>query len=78
MEESLTVEQADAIVLRCGIDVVSFDEGLARRAGALRPATKSLGLSLCLALAQRIGLPVLTADRTWAKLAVGVEVKVVR
>jgi hypothetical protein len=28
MEESLTVEQADAIVLRYGIDVVSFDEGL--------------------------------------------------
>jgi ribonuclease VapC len=70
MEESLTVDQADAIVLRYGIDVVSFDEGLARRAGALRPATKSLGLSLgdraCLALAQRVGLPVLTADRTWA------------
>jgi PIN domain nuclease of toxin-antitoxin system len=82
MEESLTVEQADAIVLRYGIDVVPFDEGLARRAGALRPATKSLGLSLgdraCLALAQRVGLPVLTADRTWAKLAVGVEVKVIR
>ena len=79
MEESLTVEQADAIVLRYGIDVVSFDEG---RAGALRLATKSLRLSLggraCLALAQRVGLPVLTADRTWAKLAVGVEVKVVR
>ena len=82
VEESLTVEQADAIVLRYGIDVVLFDEGLALRAGALRPATKSLGLSLgdraCLALAQRVGLPVLTADRTWAKLAVGVEVKVVR
>ena len=40
MEESLTVEQADAIVLRYAIDVVSFDEGLARHAGALRPATK--------------------------------------
>ena len=82
MEESLTVEQADAIVLRYGMDVVPFDEGLARRAGALRPSTKSLGLSLgdraCLALAQREGLPVLTADRTWAKLAVGVEVKVIR
>ena len=68
MEESLTAEQADAIVLRYGIEIVPFDEGLARRAGMLRPATKSLGLSLgdraCLALAQREGLPVLTADRT--------------
>jgi ribonuclease VapC len=80
MEESVTVEQADAIVLRYGIDVVPFDEGLARRAGALRPATKSLSLGdrASLALAQRVGLPVLTADRTWAKLAVGVEVKVIR
>jgi PIN domain nuclease of toxin-antitoxin system len=63
-------------------DRVPFDEELARGAGALRPATKSLGLSLgdraCLALAQREGLPVLTADRAWAKLAVGVEVKVIR
>jgi AbrB family looped-hinge helix DNA binding protein len=69
MEESLTVEQADAIVLRYGIDVVPFDEGLARRAGALRPATKSLSLAdrACLALAQRVGLPVLTADRTWGQ-----------
>ena len=82
LEESLTAEQADAIVLRYAIEIVPFDEGLARRAGVLRPATKSLGLSLgdraCLALAQREGLPVLSADRTWAKLAVGVEVKVIR
>jgi ribonuclease VapC len=49
-------------------------------ADALRSATKSLGLSLGdrARLAQRVGLPVLTADRTWAKVAVGVEVKVVR
>lgn len=82
MERDLTAHQADAIVYRYGYEVVSFDEGLARLAGALRPATKSLGLSLgdraCLALAQREGLPVLTADRAWAKLAVGVEVKVIR
>ena len=53
MEESLTVEQADAIVLRYGIDVVPFDEGLARRAGALRPATKSLGCLSAIAPASR-------------------------
>lgn len=82
MERGLSAEQADAIVYRYGFDVVPFDEALARRTGALRPETKSLGLSLgdraCLALAQREGLPVLTADRSWAKLAIGVEVKVIR
>jgi ribonuclease VapC len=39
----------------------------------LRPATKSLGLSLgdrvCLVLGQRLGLPIFTADKTWEKLA---------
>ena len=82
MEWSLSTEQADAIVYRYGFDVVPFDEGLARRAGALRPATKTLGLSLgdraCIALAQREALPVLTTDRHWAKLALGIEVKIVR
>jgi ribonuclease VapC len=82
MERDLTADQVDAIVYRYGFDIVSFDEGLARLACSLRPATRSLGLSLgdraCIALAQREGLPVMTADRTWAKLAVGVEVKVIR
>jgi ribonuclease VapC len=82
MERNLTADQADAIIYRYGFEVVSFDEALARSAGALRPATKSLGLSLgdraCLALAQREGLPVLTTDRTWAKLAIGVEVRLMR
>ena len=82
MERSLSAEQADAIVYRYGFAVVPFDEGLARRAGALRPATKALGLSLgdraCLALALREGLPVITTDRNWTKLTLGIEIKVVR
>lgn len=66
--------------LRC--EVVPFDEGLALSAGLLRVQTRHLGLSVgdraCLALAQREGLPVLTADRAWAKLDVGVEVVLIR
>ena len=62
--------------------VVPFDEGLALSAGLLRVQTRHLGLSLgdraCLALAQRQGLPVLTADRAWARLDVGVEVVLIR
>jgi PIN domain nuclease of toxin-antitoxin system len=52
--------------------VVAFDEDLAYRAGLLRSATRSAGLSLgdraCLALAERLGAPALTADRAWGGL----------
>ena len=64
------------------ISVVDFDEDLAYRTGLLRPPTHELGLSLgdraCLALAQRLRLPVLTTDHAWASLDIGVEVRVLR
>ena len=70
------------IVYRYWLEVVPFDEDLARQTGALRPVTKSLGLSLgdraCLALAQRERLPIVTADKSWAKLDLGIAIKVVR
>ena len=82
MERGLSADQADAIVYRYGFEVVPFDEELARRTGALRPATKTLGLSLgdraCLALALREALPVVTTDRNWTKLTLGIEIKVAR
>lgn len=65
-----------------GIEVIPFDEDLAYRTGLLRPLTRPYGLSLgdraCLALGQRLGQPVLTADRVWASLKVGVKVRVIR
>lgn len=48
----------------------------------LRPTTRHLGLSLadraCLALAQRLELAVLTTDRAWAQLQIGVEIRLAR
>jgi ribonuclease VapC len=48
----------------------------------LSPPTRDRGLSLgdraCLALARRLGLPVLTADRAWLDLDVGAEVRPIR
>jgi ribonuclease VapC len=65
-----------------GLDVIQFDAELAYRAGFLRPLTRQLGLSLgdraCLALAERLGVPVLTADRAWQGLQLGVTVRVIR
>ena len=38
----------------------------------------SLGDRCCLALARRLGLPVVTADRAWSELDAGVDVRQVR
>ena len=64
------------------LTVLPLDAAQARRAGLLRRQTRKLGLSLgdraCLALAVELGLPVVTADRAWAELDLGIEVAVVR
>lgn len=63
-------------------EVVALDEDLGLETGLLRAATKSHGLSLgdraCVALASRLRLPILTADRTWAKLPLPVEIRLTR
>ena len=64
------------------IQVRALDEAQALEIARLRPLTRSLGLSLgdraCLALAKAEGATVLTADREWAKLKVGVSITVIR
>jgi ribonuclease VapC len=64
------------------LDVHPFDLETAYRAGSLRKQTRKLGLSFgdraCLAFGSRLGLPVLTTDRNWKSLEVGVEVRVIR
>jgi ribonuclease VapC len=62
--------------------VVDFDVPQAKVAGDLRRLTRIQGLSLgdraCLALAQALGLPAMTADRAWAGLEVGIEIRTIR
>jgi PIN domain nuclease of toxin-antitoxin system len=64
------------------LDVRPFDRELAYVAGALLPATRAQGLSLgdraCLALARALGAAVLTTDRAWRDLDVGVAIEVIR
>ena len=64
------------------IELVPFTREDAARTAALVPAARPLGLSLgdraCLALALSRGIPAATADRTWRRLEVGVEIHVVR
>lgn len=53
-------------------EIVSFTEDLAWEAARLRPLTKQYGLSLgdraCLALAVKLKVPAVTADKEWSKL----------
>ena len=64
------------------IEIVEFDDDQAVLAANLVTKTQPLGLSLgdraCLALGLARGLPVLTADRAWRDVGVGVEMRVLR
>jgi ribonuclease VapC len=84
--KALDKGDAYAVALRklatMGFAVIAHDMVLARRTGELRPLTRRLGLSVgdraCLALAEREHLPALTADRAWAGLDVGIDIRVIR
>lgn len=61
--------------------VVAFDALQARLASALAPAVREVGLGFgeraSLALAQLLDLPVLTADRAWARLKLDILIQVI-
>lgn len=82
VERGIDREIARSTVLKVGVQVVDFGIDLADRTGELRRDTRHLGLSLadraCLALAERERAPVLTADRTWAKLDLGIDIRLIR
>lgn len=82
LEAGMPEAAAIDAIERLALEVVALDAAMAIRAGALRPLTRSLGLSLgdraCLATAQQLGLPVVTADRTWQQVEAGVPIHTVR
>lgn len=65
-----------------GLALVPFTAVDADLTGTLWQQTRHLGLSLgdraCLALGLRLGVPVLTADRVWQDLSIGVAIQVLR
>jgi ribonuclease VapC len=74
--------EAAIAVARLNLRVVTFDEPQARIAARLRAVTRHAGLSLgdraCLALGNVLGYRVVTADRAWARVDVGVEIVLIR
>ena len=69
-------------LLDSGLEIVGFDAEQAEAAARLRAPTRSVGLGIadraCLALAQRLGVPAVTADRTWAEAGLDVEIVTIR
>ena len=77
----LAVDEIASRLRALGLEVIAFEEQHARESAALYPKAPGLGLSLgdraCLALGQRLGLPVLTADQAWKRMP-GIKVELLR
>lgn len=70
-----------ALISRLGLTLAPVDRATADQAAALWKARKqnlSLGDRLCIGLARASGLPVLTGDRRWTSLELGVSVVLFR
>lgn len=81
-EAGISEEIIGQIILNLNLEVILFNQHQAFKAGMLRPATKSIGLSFgdraCLALGLILNQPVITTDRLWSYLNIGIEIRVVR
>ncbi len=82
VDGGLDAEGAGQLLERLGARVVPFEAADVVPVAHIRAATRAAGLSLgdraCLALARRLGIPALTADRQWRDIQVGVEVRMIR
>ncbi|MGE5296330.1 MAG: type II toxin-antitoxin system VapC family toxin [Solirubrobacterales bacterium] len=82
VEYGKPLDDAGYQIERLRIPVIPFDAEHAKMVASLWKATRVAGLSLgdraCLAIGLKTGLPVLTTERAWAKVKVGVDVGVIR
>lgn len=81
-DRGLGEEQVAANLTDLELTVIPFDQLMAERAGAMRVQTRAQGLSLgdraCLATAEACGRTVLTADRAWLAVDIGVVIEQLR
>jgi PIN domain nuclease of toxin-antitoxin system len=84
MRNGATLAETAEALFFLPVERISFDEEHAYDTATMVTATRAAGLSLgdraCLVLAKRLGVPALTADRSWSSIAsaVGVTVDVIR
>ncbi len=82
IERGSTDAQTEAALRAIALTTADFDLPLARRTGTMRADTRRHGLSLgdraCLSLAEREGVPAITADRSWAGAISSVEIRLIR
>jgi len=82
IDAGVTEEDARESIDLLNVEIISFDTEQAGKAAALRPTTKKLGLSLgdrsCLALGLARRHTVVTAEREWTKLRVGIKIEMIR
>ncbi len=82
LARGVDVTDLRADVEALGLQIVPFIVEDAERAAELWSLTRQHGLSLgdraCLALARRLELPALTADRAWLDVSSGVDVRAIR
>lgn len=72
-QSGMSRTEAEELFLSLGLDVLNLDLDLAFSAGAMFDLTRPYGLShgdrACLALGQKLSVPVVTADKAWSKVA---------
>jgi PIN domain nuclease of toxin-antitoxin system len=82
VRDGMALADAKSDLEGCIRSIVAFDANHAEVAAGLIHATQPFGLSLgdraCIALGLALNCPVYTADRSWAQLSVGVDVRLVR
>lgn len=82
VEAGKPLEAALLEIARLPLRLVDYDAALAQLTADLRKATRPFGLSLgdraCLALGLARKATVITGDRDWQKLKIGVEIVVFR
>ena len=76
------VERVQAFLQQFFPHVAPLDRALAEAAGVLHASTRPHGLSqadcVCLMLGMELGAKILTADRRWLELELGVTVELIR
>jgi ribonuclease VapC len=80
LDLGLPLHELSRAVAQFGVDVIDFNQEQSLACAALRPMTRSAGLSLgdraCLALAKLMEGVAVTADQAWQDVRISADVKV--